>query len=167
MEPFKIRVSAIAAMDSKRGIGKNNQLLFKIPQDFERMRALIKGHPIIMGRKTHDSIGRVLPNGPNIVVTRDPNYQKQHQEGCIIVHLLEEALEQAKRLKHNGEIFIFGGGEIYKQALPQTDRLYLTLVEGDFGADTFFPDYSDFKKVVFEEEHESEGLKYKFLDLER
>lgn len=164
----KVKISAIVAMDEKRGIGKNNQLPFHIKEDFERMHKIIAGHPLIMGRKTHDSIGRVIPSGPNIVITRDPEYKKKHTEGCMVYPSLEKALEKAKNLQHNGEIFIFGGGEIYKQAMPVIDKLYLTIVKGDFKADTFFPDYSEFKKVVYEsEEKEDQGLKYKFIDLER
>ena len=162
------KVSAIVAIDEKRGIGKNNQLLFHIKEDFERMHQIIAGHPLIMGRKTHDSIGRIIPSGPNFVITRDPEYKKSHTEGCIVCPSLEEALRQARLASGNDEIFIFGGGEIYKQAMPVIQKLYLTIVKGDFGADTYFPDYSEFKKVVFEsEEKEAEGLKYRFLDLER
>ena len=164
----KIKISAIVAIDEKRGIGKDNKLLFHIKEDFERMHKIIAGHPLIMGRKTHDSIGRVIPGAANIVITRDVKYAKKHTEGCIVLHSLDEALEKVKEFEANGEIFIFGGGEIYKQAMPVIDKLYLTIVKGDFGADTYFPDYSDFKKVVYEsEEKEFEGLKFKFIDLER
>ncbi len=157
-------------MDSKRGIGKNNKLLFRIKEDFERMRRLIKGKPIIMGRKTYESVltytgGKIIPGSTNIVVTGDPEYSDVHKEGCVVTHSLDEAVERAME-EDVDEIIIFGGGKIYEEALPITDRLYITLVEGDFTADTFFPDYSDFKKVVFEESGESDGLKYKFLDLE-
>jgi dihydrofolate reductase len=161
------KISAIAAIDGKRGIGKDNQLLFHIKEDFERMHKIIAGHPLIMGRKTHESIGRVIPGVANIVITRDTSYAKKHTEGCIVCFSLDEALEKAKKINHGGEIFIFGGGGIYKQAWPVIDKLYLTVVEGDFHADTFFPDFQDFKKVVFEESHESNGLKYKFVVLER
>lgn len=155
-------------MDKNRGIGKNNKLPFHIKEDFERMHKIIAGHVLIMGRKTHDSIGRVIPNGPNIVITRDPQYAKDHTEGCIVVTSLEEALEKAKQLEKGGEIFIFGGGQIYQQAMPLANKLYLTVIDADFGADTFFPDYSGFKKVVFDSgEKESQGLKYRFLDLEK
>lgn len=165
---MKPKISAIVAIDEKRGIGKNNKLLFHIKEDFERMHQIIAGHPLIMGRKTHDSIGRVIPGAPNFVITRDPEYKKKHTEGCIICTSLEEAVEKAQKSEHNGEIFIFGGGEIYKQAMPLIDKIYLTVVKGDFAADTFFPDYSDFKKVVYEsEEKEDKGLKYKFIDLEK
>lgn len=162
------KISAIVAMDEKRGIGKDNKLPFRIKEDFERMHKIIAGHPLIMGRKTHDSIGRVLPGCTNIVITRDPEYKKSHSEGCIVCLSLEEAFRQAKIAEGSEEIFIFGGGEIYREALPKVDKLYLTIVKGDFKADTFFPDYSEFKKVIFEsEENEADGFKYKFLDLER
>ena len=158
------RISAIAAMDEKRGIGKDNQLLFKIPEDFRRMRDLTFGHPLIMGRKTFESIGRVLPGRTNIIVTRDTTYKVQ---GAIICHSLEEGVKVAKE-KDSKEIFIFGGGQIFQEAMPLIDRLYLTIVEGDFSADTFFPEYEPFfKKVLLEKYGEFDNLKYKFLDLER
>ena len=158
------RISAIAAMDSNRGIGKDNQLLFKIPEDFKRMKELTFGHPIIMGRKTFESIGRVLAGRTNIVITRDTTYEVP---GAIICHSLEEAIKVAKE-KDNKEIFIFGGAQVFEEALPLIDRLYLTLVEGNFQADTFFPEYEPFfKKVLFEKHDEFDSLKYTFLDLER
>ena len=157
------RISAIAAIDEKRGIGKDNQLLFKIPEDFKRMRELTFGHPIIMGRKTFESIGRVLPGRTNIIITRNLSYQAP---GAIVSSSLEQALKAAKE-KDQREIFIFGGAQVFEEAMPVVDRLYLTIVEGDFGADTFFPDYSAFKKILFEKEGISDSLKYKFLDLER
>lgn len=157
------RISAIAAMDEKRGIGKNNQLLFKIPEDFKRMKNLTFNHPIIMGRKTFESIGRVLDGRTNIIITRDLTYKVP---GAIVVGSLEEAVKVAKE-KDQREIFIFGGGQVFEEAMPLIDRLYLTIVEGDFGADTFFPDYSAFQKVLYEKEGEFDILKYRFLDLER
>lgn len=162
----KPRVSIIVAIDEKRGIGKNNDLLFKIREDFKRMKALTTGHAIIMGRKTFDSIGRVLPNRTNIIVTRDPSFTF---EGAIVCNSLEEALRLAQ--VENKEIFIFGGGQIFKEALEKdlVDRLYLTVVKGDYGADTFFPDYTKFgfTKKVEEESHESDGYEYSFLTLEK
>jgi len=159
-----MRISAIAAMDSNRGIGKDNQLLFKIPEDFKRMKELTFGHPIIMGRKTFESIGRVLSGRTNIIITRDTTYEVP---GAIVTHSLEEAIKVAKE-KDNQEIFIFGGAQVFEEALPLIDRLYLTLVEGDFQADTFFPEYSPFfKKVLLEKHGEFDSLKYRFLDLER
>lgn len=167
-----MKISIIAAIDQKRGIGKNNHLLFRIPEDFEQMKRLTYGHPIIMGRRTFESkeIGRILPNRINIIVTRDPTYKVL---GAIVCRSLEEALQVAKekealqQAQGKQEIFIFGGGQIYTQALPLVERLYLTIVEGDFGADTFFPDYSAFKKVIFEKPGQSGKYRYKFLILEK
>ena len=157
-------------MEEKRGIGKNNDLLFRIPEDFKRMKALTTGHPIIMGRKTFESIGRPLPNRTNIVITRDTSYKK---EGTIVVHSLQDAIEKARNVilndKGEREVFIFGGGQIYAEAMKKdlVDRLYLTIVKGDYSADTFFPEYSGFKKVIFKQDGEWENYEYTFLDLEK
>jgi dihydrofolate reductase len=160
------KVSIIVAIDEKRGIGKNNDLLFKIAEDFQRMRTLTSGHPIIMGKRTFDSIGRILPKRTNIIVTRNPEFQF---EGAVIAHSLEEALSKAQGEEGEEEIFIFGGGQLFKEALEKdvVDRLYLTVVKGDYGADTFFPDYSKFTKVIEKEEKEAEGYVYTFLTLEK
>lgn len=159
------RISIIAAISENRGLGKNNQLLFKIPEDFKRMKALTTGHPIIMGRKTYESIGRILPNRTNIIITRDLFYTV---DGGVMASSLEDAIEKAKQSDGADEVFIFGGGEIFRQALPLTDRLYLTIVKGEYDADTFFPDYSMFTNVIQKEEYSTEdGLGYTFVDLER
>jgi dihydrofolate reductase len=162
----KSRVSIIVAIDEKRGIGKNNDLLFKIPEDFKRMKILTSGHAIIMGRKTFESIGRVLPNRTNIIVTRDPDF---NIAGATMSFSLEDALVKAKSTPGAEEIFIFGGGQIFKEALEKglVDRLYLTIVKGDYAADTFFPDYSQFSKIVEKEDHESDGYQYSFVTLEK
>lgn len=167
-------ISIIAAIDERRGLGKNNDLLFRIPEDFERMKKLTMGHPIIMGRKTFESIGRVLPNRTNIVVTRDKSFDPRKfcsSEICDVLGVgsLEEALRVAKKSPGNDEIIIFGGGQVFKEAMDKNlvDRLYLTIVEGDYGADTFFPDYSMFDKVISEQKGQSGEYSYKFLDLEK
>ncbi len=158
-------LNIIAAIDSKRGLGKDNQLLFKIKEDFVRMKKLTSGHPIIMGRKTFESIGRPLPNRTNIVITRDQGYSS---EGIKVVHSLDQAIDMAKNEPGGEEVFIFGGGQIFKEAMPMVVKLYLTVVEGDYGADTFFPEYEkDFTKTVFEQEGQEGDYKYKFIDLER
>lgn len=167
-----MKISIIVAIDSKRGIGKSNDLLFKIPEDYARMNRIIRSHPIVMGRKTFLSIGRVLPEKTNIVITRDPQRVKDisfYSSEVKIVSSLDEGIALAKKSPGSEEIFIFGGGEIFAEALKKNlvHKLYLTIVEGDFDADTFFPDYSEFKKVVFEKSGESDGYKYKFLDLEK
>ncbi len=163
-------VSIIAAMDEKRGIGKNNDLLFRIPEDFKRMKGLTVGHPIIMGRNTFESLGAKLSDRTHIVITSDPlSLQNLNYQSDFVVSSLDEALRQAEASIGSDEIFIFGGGQVFRQALERgiVDRLYLTLVEGDFGADTFFPDYSEFGKITNEQSGKSGDIKYKFLDLEK
>ena len=164
------KVSIIAAIASgNRALGKNNKLIYQIPEDLQRFRKITSNHPIIMGRKTFESIGRILPNRTNIIISRNPNYIV---EGGKVAGSLEDALrqvypERSRKTQGENEIFIIGGGQIYQEAIKLADKLYLTVVEGNPQADTFFPEYSEFKKIVFEENHEKEGLKYKFLDLER
>jgi dihydrofolate reductase len=162
----KARVIAIAAIGRNRGLGKGNELLYKIPEDFERMHRVTMGHPLIMGRKTWESIPenrRPLPGRANIIVTRQTDFAP---EGTIVAHSVEDALARAHELDHE-KIFIFGGAEIYSLALPYTDELDLTLVEDEKPADVFFPDYSEFTKVLSEEKREWNGLKYSFLLLSR
>lgn len=166
----KSRISIIVAMDEKRGIGKKNDLLFRIPADGKRLRVITNGHPLVMGRKTFESLGRLLPNRAHIVVTRDPHSIKQlAYHPHAVVSSVQEGIDAAKKFPGAEEIFIFGGGQIYQESIAQNlvDRLYLTLVAGDYHADTFFPDYSSFAKVINKEEHESEGYRYTFLDLEK
>lgn len=160
-----LKVSMIAAIASgNRALGKDNKLIYHIHEDLQRFKKLTSGHVVIMGRKTFESIGKALPNRINIVITRDNEY---FAEGVEIVHSLDEALRLPSVAQGDNEIFVIGGGQIYQEAISKADKLYLTIVEGSPDADTFFPIFSDFKKVVFEEEHESNGLKYKFVDLER
>jgi dihydrofolate reductase len=166
----KSRVSIIVAIDEKRGIGKDNDLLFRIPEDGKRMRAVTSGHPLVMGRKTFESLGRLLPNRTHIVITRDPkSLEHLSFKPQVIVSTIEEAIEEAKKAPGSDEIFIFGGGQIFKEAINQdvVDRIYLTVVKGDYAADTFFPEYAEFTKVIENEEKEADGYKYTFLTLEK
>jgi dihydrofolate reductase len=166
---MKSKISVIAAIGKNRELGKDNKLLWDIPEDMKRFRTLTSGHPIIMGRKTFESIGRVLPNRTNIIVTRNKQQviSEKKYEGTIIVESLEEAIGVGRKSSGKEEIFIIGGGQIFDQALPRADKLYLTIVDASFDADTFFPEYSMFTKVIGKEEHEFEGFKYVFLTLER
>jgi dihydrofolate reductase len=160
----KPKLSIISAIAEKnRAIGKNNKLLWDIPEDLQRFKKITSGHPIIMGQKTFESLGKPLPNRTNIVLTFDKSYKAP---GAVVVYSIDEALKAAKKVEKR-EIFFVGGGQIYAQAIKFADKLYLTLVEGDYEADTYFPDYSKFKKAIFEEKHESGGYKYRFLELER
>lgn len=154
-------ISIIAAIGRNRELGRDRKLLWNISRDLKRFRELTSGHPVIMGRTTFQSIGRPLPDRTNIILTRDRNFRA---EGCSIKHSIRKAIELAKS-KDKREIFIIGGGQIYEQALKYADKLYLTLVEGNFEADTFFPDYSEFKKVIYQKEGLDNGYRYKFLEL--
>ncbi len=133
-------LSLIVAMSENRVIGVNNGLPWNIPEDLKRFRAITVGHPMIMGRKTFESIGRVLPQRTNIVVTRDRNFRV---EGGGVCHSLEEAIDWAKRSPGAEEIFVIGGSEIFRLALPLANRLYLTEVHWPFEGDTFFPDFPE------------------------
>jgi dihydrofolate reductase len=127
-------VSIIVAMDRGRAIGKDNRLPWHISEDLKRFKALTMGYPIIMGRKTFESIGRVLPGRTNIVVTRQDSYAAP--AGVKTANSMEAAIVLARDAD---EVFVIGGREIYDEALPLAQRLYVTLVEGGFEGDTFFP----------------------------
>jgi dihydrofolate reductase len=160
-------VSIIVAVGKNREIGKKNGLLWRLPEEIKRFKKLTTGHTVIMGRKTFQSIPekfRPLPNRTNIVITRDSSFKP---EGVIVTHSMEEALSEARKIEKE-EIFNMGGGEIYKLGLPHARRLYLTLVHKEFPeADTFFPEYSEFSKAVFREDHEDKDVRYTFLTLEK
>jgi dihydrofolate reductase len=162
----KPKISIVVAVTRKdAAIGNGGELLHRISDDLKRFKAITKGHPVIMGRKTFESIGRPLPDRTNFVVTRNPDYKVAN---IITVHSLEEAIAKASEL--DSEIFLVGGGEIYKEGLPFVDKLYLTIVESDAQGDVFFPDWrKDFMKETFREERfdEKTGLKYTWIDLER
>ncbi|MEH6942622.1 dihydrofolate reductase [Bacillus sp. JJ722] len=140
-------VSIIVAMDEKRVIGMNNQLPWRLPRELQYVKKTTMGHPIIIGRKNYESIGRPLPGRRNIVLTRDVHFQA---EGCEIAHSPEEVL---KLCANEEEIFIFGGEQIYKLFLSQTDKLYITKIHHAFEGDTFFPeiDYSEWNEVFVEQ----------------
>ena len=158
------RISIIAAIGREnRAIGKDGQLLWHIPEDMRRFRELTTGHTVIMGQRTYESIERPLPNRTNIVLTFDMDFAPA---GVTVCHSIEEALREA-RYDESEEIFVIGGGTIYRQFMEMADRLYLTLVDGIFEADTFFPEYGDFTKVVGRERKEDERYEYEFVVLDR
>ena len=148
------RVSIIAALGKNRELGRGNDLLWRIPDDLKRFKSLTLGHPVIMGRKTFESIGKPLTGRTNLVVSRSSLS-------------FENALAQAKKLDDK-EVFIIGGAQIYAAAFPHADRLYLTLIDDTRDGDAFFPEYESlFTKKVSEEEREQSGLKYRWLTLEK
>lgn len=156
-------ISVIVAVGKNREIGRKNELLFDIPEDMQRFVDVTKGHTVVMGDKTFQSIGKPLPGRKNIVVTLNKDYKAK---GCETRYSLDEVLEEAS--KTDEEIFIIGGGIIYKLSLPHAQKLYITEVEAEVpDADTYFPDYSEFKKVIYERQSSDDNYKYKFLELER
>ncbi len=160
----KPRVSIISAIARKdRAIGKDNALLWHIPEDMRHFRELTTGHAVVMGENTFRSIGKPLPNRTNIVLSLDTELRL---DGCIVAHSVEDALEQA-RTSESEEIFIIGGASIYRQFIPLADRLYLTLVEGEYEADTFFPEYGEFTKVFGEETVDNGTYRFSFVTLEK
>lgn len=130
-------ISIIAAIGKNNELGKDNQLLWNIPEDMKHFRDTTRGHVVIMGRKTFESIGKALPNRRNIVITRDANYSK---DGVDVTNSLEEAI---RLCENSEEVFIIGGGEIYKQALPFASKLYITHVHKEYDADKFFPEIKE------------------------
>jgi dihydrofolate reductase len=153
-------ISIIAAIGKNRELGKDNKLLWHIPEDFKRFKTLTSGHIVIMGRKTFESIGRPLPNRTNYIITRNKDYKAV---GCQVFNSLEEVIGDSKLTE---EIFVIGGAEIYKQAIKYADKLCLTLVDKEYSdADAFFPDYSIFKNLIFQENHLENEPKFRFVDL--
>ena len=151
----------IVAHDSNRLIGGGNALLWRLPEDLKRFKERTSGHPIIMGRKTFESIGRPLPNRTNIVVTRNTAFQA---EGVTIASSLENAVGLASLIDQN--VFLIGGGELYTQGLLFADAIEVTEVQGIFEGDTWFPSYQDsFKEVARETflPSETQPLGYAFV----
>jgi dihydrofolate reductase len=159
------QLSLIAALSTTtRAIGKDNKLLWTIPEDLKRFKALTMGHPIVMGSTTFASIGRPLPGRPNIVITKDTSWE---HEGVIVSHSIDDAIAIARSLDHD-EVFVIGGGQVYKQTIALADRLYLTLIDDDAPGDVVFPEYTTLPFVETErEEHEHNGLHYAWVTLDR
>lgn len=145
-------LSLIAAIGKKNELGLGNTLLWHLPADMKHFRETTSGHPVIMGRKTFESIGRPLPNRQNIIITRDTSYTAK---GVFVVHSLDEALQLVAReqgskfeeVDEEVETFVIGGGQIYTEALSRADKLYMTHVDATFEADTYFPEV-DFKEWI-------------------
>ncbi|MEK4761078.1 dihydrofolate reductase [Viridibacillus sp. FSL E2-0187] len=157
-------ISLIVAHDENNVIGLNNAMPWHLPGDLAYFKRTTMGKPMIMGRKTFESIGKPLPGRTNIVITRDEEYAR---EGIVIVHSIEEALAQAE--KESEEIMIIGGEQIFRMTLPMADRLYVTKIEKQYEGDTFFPSYGDEWQVVSQSDvNETEdGLKFTYLVYER
>lgn len=135
-------ISFLWAEDENGLIGNNNQLPWRLPADLQYFKKQTMGHPIVMGRKTYESIGKPLPGRENIILTRDPGY---HAEGCTVLHTKEELIGAYQ----DSDIFITGGSEIFRLFADEADRLYMTKIHEEFAGDTFFPklDWSRWKLV--------------------
>ncbi len=162
-----MKLSLIVAANLEGVIGKDNQLLWRLPEDLKRFKRLTMGSPILMGRKTFDSIGKPLPGRTSLVITRNSAF---HCDGVVTCASLEEAVEKARSTGAE-EAFVIGGGEIYARALPLADRIYLTRVYNHAGGDTFFsiPDEHQWT-VVSREFHQADdrhACDFEFIDMVR
>ncbi|CAM3896509.1 dihydrofolate reductase [Mesobacillus zeae] len=129
-------ISLMWAMDENRVIGKDNQLPWHLPEDLKFFKRITTGHPVAMGRKTHESIGRPLPNRENIIITRNMEYAS---ENCTVLHSVDELLDSAAGT--DGEVFVIGGAEIFCEILPYADKLIITMIHDTFEGDTYFPEF--------------------------
>jgi dihydrofolate reductase len=163
-------ISIIAAIGKNRELGDHGKIPWHLPADFANFKKVTTGHPVIMGRKTYESIGRPLPGRRNIIVTRQADYRA---EGSDVVGSLDAAFKLAGEAKSAGsdEVFVIGGAEIYKEALPFASKLYLTKIDHEFSADTFFPEVamSSWKKIedVAGVQDEKNVYPYRFVVYEK
>ncbi len=147
-------VSLIVAVSRNGVIGCENRLIWHISEDLRRFKSLTTGHPVVMGRKTWESLGSPLPNRTNVVITRNPAYRAP---GAVTVGSPEEAFGL---FPPEEEVFVIGGGEVYRQAMPLAQRLYLTEVDADYDGDTFFPDWNREQWMLTAEERYERGEKF-------
>ena len=162
-------ISLIAAVAGNRVIGKDNQLLWHLPEDMRHFRETTRGKPVIMGRKTWESLPdsfRPLPGRRNIVVSHNPAYQAA---GAILAGSLEEAVREAGRSGLPSEVFVIGGEALYRQALPLASRLYLTEIEEVFEGDAFFPEVvpDDWVEISRKAQQGVSGLTFSFAVYQR
>jgi dihydrofolate reductase len=152
-------LTLIVATERHNGIGIDNTLPWRLPEDLAFFKRTTTGHPILMGRKTFESIGRPLPNRRNIVITRNPDWQHEGAETA-------GSLQQAADMAGNGEVFVIGGAQIYVEALPLASRLIVTEIAADFACDAFFPaiDPAVWEEASRESHHSAEqGFAYAFV----
>lgn len=153
-------ITLIAAAAENNALGKNNELVWHLPDDFKRFKQLTSGHFIIMGRKTFESFPKPLPNRTHIIITRQKNYaNKVDNSCCIVVESMEEAIAKTNSAEEN---YVIGGGEIYNLALPFADKIELTRVHGNFDADAFFPEINSSEWNLVNEEFHPKDEKHNF-----
>lgn len=166
-------LSIIAALSDNRVIGKDNRVPWRLKDDLIKLKKMTVGHVVILGKKTYESMlfyykrsgKNTMSLRTHIVVTRDIYYLVDKENG-FAVNSIEEALNKAYKIEKE-EVFILGGEQIFNQTLPFVDRLYLTVVHAKIDGDAFFPNYSDFKKLIKKEDFKGEQFDYTFLTLER
>ncbi len=158
-------LSIISAMDNNRLIGNNNALPWHLPEDLAFFKKTTLNKPIVMGRKTFESIGRPLPNRNNIIISRTKDYKV---DGCTVLESIEQVLEHCK---NEEEVMLIGGASLYEQWLPYADQMYITLIDSEFEGDAWFPYYQPDKwQTDWSESHTSgddSKLKYQFIKLQR
>lgn len=156
-------LSLIVAVAQNRVIGLNNTLPWHLPEDLKRFRALTTGHHIIMGRKTYESLNRLLPDRTTVIVTRNQDYQVP---GAVIANSLEQAIDLAA---NDDEAFLIGGAELYQAGLKLADRLYITEIDAEFAGDAFLPEFDlqDWREVSNEAAVSAKGLPFRYLTYER
>ena len=161
-----MKISLIVAMASNRVIGLNNKMPWHLSADLKKFKQITMGSPILMGRKTYESIGKPLPGRTNIIISRNTDYQ---QAGCLVFNNLETALQSASELTN--ELFVIGGSDLYQTLLPLADKLYLTLINQAFEGDTYFPeiDLNEWQEIAREDinDDNSTSFSYSFLTLEK
>lgn len=160
-----MRISAICAMSENRVIGNHNQLPWHLPADLRHFKKLTLGKPILLGRKTYESIGHVLPERCNLVITRDVNFQAP---GCVVVNSIEHALEAAR---YSEEVFIIGGALLFQQTLSLIQRFYITIIHHSFEGDTYFPEinmdeWAETERIDCQSDDENK-YPYSFITLDR
>ena len=162
-------ISLIAAISENRILADSTRKHihagspWNIPSDELYYRQKIRRHPVIIGRKSYSTLTKPFPNCTTIILTRDPNFQAF---GCVVLHSLPEAIAWAK-MSETEEIFIAGGGQIYTEAIKLADKLYLTIVEGNFVGDIYFPEFADFGKVTKEKKMQENGFQFNFVEIEK
>jgi dihydrofolate reductase len=150
-------LTLIAAASENNALGKDNDLVWHLPDDFKRFKALTSGHYIIMGRKTFESFPKPLPNRTHVIITKQNDYEAP--EGCIVVNSLKKAIEVCPE---NEEVFIVGGGQIYKQSIEIADKIELTRVHTIIEADAFFPEIDETVWEIIQSEYHPKDEKHKY-----
>lgn len=166
------RISMIVAVANNLVIGKGNELAWHIRDDLRRFRTMTEGKTIIVGRSTfeqlrnaYESRGKALPDRNQIILTKNTDYMVDLPK-CYVSHSVDEAIAKAIEIESD-EVYVAGGAQIFAQTLSKVSRLYLTKVELEVDGDAFFPDYSEFDNILIDEEHEENGINYRYQTLER